>query len=128
MSGKPTENLANRPSARFLSELQDTQVKLGHLLSLIEQQRKERLALALIQNMPAQHRRLLEYASSNPGAFTHEIARDCGIGNVPCRVSELNSKTLHALGLSVEGRRQSGHVNRFGEPSGEYRWNLVQPV
>lgn len=84
------------------------------------------LELASAASMTPQHRRLFEYVKANPGAFTHQIARDCGIANVPCRAGELNRRALHCLGLSLEGRRQPGHVNRFGEPNGEYRWWLCK--
>lgn len=84
----------------------------------------DRVENALAQKIPPQHRRLLEFVVARPGAFTHEIAKECGIGNVPCRAGELNRRTLHQLGISLEGHRQPGHTNRYGEPNGEYRWQL----
>jgi len=85
----------------------------------------ERLQLVLAEILTPQQRRLLPYVSARPGAFTHEIARDCGIGNVPCRVSELNRRILHRFGLYLDGHPEPGHVNRFGARCSEHRWHLV---
>lgn len=83
------------------------------------------LKSALAQNLSAQQQRLLVHVRDNPGAFTHEIMRDAGIGNVPCRAGELNRQTLHNVGLELTGTRQPGHKNRFGQPCSEYRWYVV---
>jgi hypothetical protein len=110
-----------------MDELINMQLQMARVNEIFYS-RSDTLELAPASNITVQHRRLLNYVSSYPGAFTHQIARDCGITNVSCRAGELNRRYLHGLGLSLEGRRQPGHVNRFGEPNGEYRWNIIQAV
>jgi hypothetical protein len=85
-----------------------------------------RVREALYTASSAQHKRLLKHVWLNPGSFTHEIARNCGIGNVCSRVSEINRGVLLPLGLSLNGAPQPGHVNRFGDPCREHRWSICE--
>lgn len=86
----------------------------------------ETLCAALKFIKATQKKRLLHYLHDNPGALTHEIARDCAIGNVACRISELNRGDLPRFGLLIEGTRApKTYRNRFNEPCNEHRWKLV---
>jgi hypothetical protein len=128
-SGIPSDSLTDgaKHGQGVVGEIISIRLQLDHISKMV-QNRADTLELAFAANITVQHRRLLNYVNCYPEAFTHQIARDCGIGNVSCRAGELNRRALHGLGLSLEGRRQSGHVNRFGEPNGEYRWNIIQAV
>jgi hypothetical protein len=85
----------------------------------------DRVQAVFAENLSQHHRKLLVYVWCYPGAYTHEIVRDCGVGNIPSRAGELNDRILYEYGLFLDGSLQPGLQNWFEEPSDERRWNIV---
>ncbi|MFV8816668.1 hypothetical protein ACNKU3_02915 [Haliea sp. E17] len=81
---------------------------------------------ALRETKSKQAHRLVEYLLVNPCAFTHEIARDCAIGNLSSAASYVRP-ALQKRGLSIVASLPKHRVrNRFGEPSQVHEWRLVR--
>ncbi|QIB66978.1 hypothetical protein [Kineobactrum salinum] len=74
---------------------------------------------------PAAHR-LLDYLLTNEAALTHEIARDCAIGNISA-AANLVRPALQRHGLAIVADLPKPQIkNRFGELSMSHEWRLVR--
>lgn len=74
----------------------------------------------------AQAHRLVDYLLTNDCALTHEIARDCGIGNISSAANIIRP-ALEREGFAIVATLPHPLlVNRFNEPSMIHEWRLVR--
>lgn len=91
---------------------------------LHDQSMREGAEAAKCEMTGKQPRRLVDYLLINKVALTHEIARDCSIGNVSdaaCRARPY----LEKRGITIACKLPSPRMrNKFGEESHSHEWRL----
>ena len=87
---------------------------------------QERIDLVLVgADLSPQKERIVRYVSSNPMAYTHDIARICAVGYPPNRIMELNRETLPGYGLFLECLAPPKDLkNRFGQRTMVHQWKF----
>jgi hypothetical protein len=69
--------------------------------------------------------RLVDYLLVNQSALTHEVARDCAIGNISCAAGYIRP-ALNKRGLDIVATPPARKIrNRFGEPCQVHEWRIA---
>lgn len=84
------------------------------------------VAVAKSRTSSRQAHRLVDYLLVNRVALTHEIARDCAIGNVSCAASYIRPE-LKRLGWTIIATLPRPRIrNRYNEHSLVHEWRLAR--
>ncbi|MBA6412378.1 hypothetical protein H2508_04560 [Parahaliea sp. F7430] len=86
----------------------------------------EAVSQAMRETGSTQAHRLVSYLLVNGVAITHDIARDCAIGNISCAASYIRP-ALQKRGYTILATRPEKPIlNRFGETSQIHEWRLIR--
>lgn len=85
---------------------------------------RERTEKALREISAPQPRRLVGFLSTRQSALTHEIARECGIGNISHAACGARI-ALEKQGITIVATLPKPQIkNRYGEISQIHEWRL----